>query len=126
MAGLASLATVAAAVFLVYGIAGLAGGAALVLPPTTLGYATPGVLAALFPLAALDHWLADGFWKLTGHDRDCGSPAPLSRLAGLSGAFFGVAQGAVDGAAAGSRLAADGGGRWGGRRAGRWPRSTRR
>lgn len=103
VAGLASLATVAAAVFLVYGIRLAGRGAArLVLPLTTLGYATPGAVLAvglLFPLAALDHRLADGIQALTGHD-------PGLMITGTAFAlglaylvrFFGVAQGAVDGA----------------------------
>jgi iron(III) transport system permease protein len=62
--GAAALATVAAALFLVYGmrLAGR-GTARAVLPLTTLGYAAPGAVLAvglLFPLAALDHRLADG------------------------------------------------------------------
>ena len=103
VAGLASLATVVAAVFLVYGIRLAGRGAArLVLPLTTLGYATPGAVLAvglLFPLAALDHRLADGIEALTGHD-------PGLMITGTAFAlglaylvrFFGIAQGAVDGA----------------------------
>ena len=103
VAGLASLATVAAAVFLVYGIRLAGRGAArVVLPLTTLGYATPGAVLAvglLFPLAALDHRLADGIEALTGHD-------PGLMITGTAFAlglaylvrFFGIAQGAVDSA----------------------------
>jgi len=103
VAGLASVATVAAAVFLVYGIRLAGRGAArVVLPLTTLGYATPGAVLAvglLFPLAALDHRLADGIEALTGRD-------PGLMITGTAFAlglaylvrFFGIAQGAVDGA----------------------------
>ncbi len=103
VAGLAALATVAAAVFLVYGIRLAGRGAArLVLPLTTLGYATPGAVLAvglLFPLAAVDHWQADTVLALTGHD-------PGLLITGTAFAlglaylvrFFGIAQGAVDGA----------------------------
>lgn len=103
VAGLAALATVAAAVFLVYGIRLAGRGAArVVLPLTTLGYATPGAVLAvglLFPLAALDHRLADGIEALTGHD-------PGLLITGTAFAlglaylvrFFGIAQGAVDSA----------------------------
>jgi iron(III) transport system permease protein len=103
VAGLAALATVAAAVFLVYGVRLAGRGVArLVLPLTTLGYATPGAVLAvglLFPLAAVDHRLADGILALTGHD-------PGLMITGTAFAlglaylvrFFGIAQGAVDGA----------------------------
>lgn len=103
VAGLAALATVAAAVFLVYGIRLAGRGAArAVLPITSLGYATPGAVLAvglLFPLAALDHRLADGIQALTGHD-------PGLLITGTAFAlglaylvrFFGIAQGAVDAA----------------------------
>lgn len=103
VAGVASVATVAAAVFLVYGVR-LAGRglARAILPLTTLGYATPGAVLAvglLFPLAALDHRLADGILALTGHD-------PGLMITGTAFAlglaylvrFFGIAQGAVDSA----------------------------
>ncbi len=115
VAGLAALVTVAAAVFLVYGVR-LAGRglARAILPLTTLGYATPGAVLAvglLFPLAALDHHLADGVLALTGHD-------PGLMITGTAFAlglaylvrFFGIAQGAVDSAVrAHLALAADGG-----------------
>ncbi|MFZ1468907.1 MAG: iron ABC transporter permease [Paracoccaceae bacterium] len=103
VAGLAALATVAAAVFLVYGVRLAGRGAArMVLPLTTLGYATPGAVLAvglLFPLAALDHRLADGVLALTGYD-------PGLLITGTAFAlglaylvrFFGIAQGAVDSA----------------------------
>ena len=103
VAGLAAMATVAAAIFLVYGIRLSGKGAARwVLPLTTLGYATPGAVLAvglLFPLAALDHRLADGVLALTGHD-------PGLLITGTAFAlglaylvrFFGIAQSAVDSA----------------------------
>lgn len=103
VAGGAALATVALAVFLVYGIRMAGRGAArLVLPLTTLGYATPGAVLAvglLFPLAALDHWLADGVLALTGHDPGLLITGTAFAL-GLAYVvrFFGIAQGAVDGA----------------------------
>lgn len=103
VAGAAALATVAAALFLVYGIRLAGRGAArAVLPLTTLGYATPGAVLAvglLFPLAALDHRLADGIQALTGHDPGLmitGTALALG-LAYLV-RFFGIAQGAVDSA----------------------------
>lgn len=103
VAGAASVATVAAAVFLVYGVR-LAGRglARAILPLTSLGYATPGAVLAvglLFPLAAVDHRLADGILALTGQD-------PGLLITGTAFAlglaymvrFFGIAQGAVDSA----------------------------
>ncbi|MDQ2066760.1 iron ABC transporter permease [Xinfangfangia sp. CPCC 101601] len=103
VAGGAAFATVAAAIFLVYGVR-LAGRglAKWVLPVTMLGYATPGAVLAvglLFPLAALDHRLADAVLALTGFD-------PGLMITGTGFAlglaymvrFFGIAQGAVDGA----------------------------
>lgn len=103
VAGGAALATVVLAVFLVYGIRMAGRGAArLVLPLTTLGYATPGAVLAvglLFPLAALDHGLADGVLALTGHDPGLMITGTAFAL-GLAFVvrFFGIAQGAVDGA----------------------------
>jgi iron(III) transport system permease protein len=99
--GIAAGVTVGAAMFLVYALR-LAGGgiARWVLPVTSLGYAAPGAVLALgllIPLAAVDHWLADGVLALTGYD-------PGLLITGTSAAivlayvvrFFGVAQGAVD------------------------------
>lgn len=74
----------------------------LLLPVTIVGYAAPGAVLAvgiLFPLAALDHRIADGWLALTGHD-------PGLLLTGTGFAivlayvvrFFAIAQGAVDGA----------------------------
>jgi iron(III) transport system permease protein len=103
VAGGAAVATVAAAVFLVYGVRLAGRGAArAVLPLTSLGYATPGAVLAvglLFPLAALDHRLADFVLAVTGYD-------PGLMITGTAFAlglaylvrFFGIAQGAVDAA----------------------------
>ncbi|MBD3787511.1 MAG: iron ABC transporter permease [Sphingomonadales bacterium] len=64
--------TVAAALVMVYGVR-MTGRRLprLLLPVTTLGYATPGAVLAvgiLLPLAALDHAVADTIWGATGWD----------------------------------------------------------
>ncbi|MGV8950007.1 MAG: ABC transporter permease [Cypionkella sp.] len=101
--GVAALVTVVAALFLVYAARMSGRGAArALLPMTSLGYAAPGAVLAvglLFPLAALDHRLADLIQSITGHD-------PGLLLTGTSVAiilayvvrFFGIAQGSVDAA----------------------------
>jgi iron(III) transport system permease protein len=101
--GAAASVTVGAALFLVYGLRLMGRGVARwVLPVTALGYAAPGAVLALgllIPLAAMDHWLADGIEAVSGID-------PGLLLTGTSTAivlayvvrFFGVAQGAVDAA----------------------------
>ncbi|MCB6177541.1 iron ABC transporter permease [Rhodobacter sp. Har01] len=101
--GGAALTTVALALVLVYGLrlsAHPVGRA--VLPLTTLGYATPGAVLAvglLFPLAALDHRLADALQALTGTDPGLLITGTAFAL-GLAYVvrFFGVAQGAVEAA----------------------------
>ncbi|HLQ18894.1 MAG TPA: iron ABC transporter permease [Tabrizicola sp.] len=103
LGGLAALATVGAAIFLVYALR-MKGSrtAQWLLPMTLVGYAAPGAVLALgllLPLAALDHWLADGVLALTGWD-------PGLLITGTAFAlglaymvrFFGIAQGAVDAA----------------------------
>jgi iron(III) transport system permease protein len=103
VAGLASLATVGAALFLVYALR-MAGSKLVqgLLPLTLIGYAAPGAVLALgllIPLAALDHWLADGVLALTGWD-------PGLMITGTAFAlglaylvrFFGIAQGALEAA----------------------------
>lgn len=101
--GAAALATVGAALFLVYAVR--LSGRALprrLLPLTALGYAAPGAVLALgflVPLAALDHWLADGVLAVTGFDPGLmltGTAAVLVIAYGVR--FFAVAQGAVDSA----------------------------
>ncbi len=100
---IAAVLTVAAALALVYGTR-LSGRnlPRRLLPLTTLGYAAPGAVLAvgiLFPLAALDHRIADTWLALSGHD-------PGLLLTGSAAAvvlaylvrFFAVAEGAVDGA----------------------------
>lgn len=101
--GGAALATVGAALFLVYAVRMAHQPVArAMLPVTTLGYAAPGAVLAvglLIPLAAFDHWLADGVLAVTGHDP--GLIITGTALAvGLAYVvrFFGVAQGAVDSA----------------------------
>jgi iron(III) transport system permease protein len=101
--GGAAVITVGAALFLVYGLRMMGRGVARwVLPVTALGYAVPGAVLALgllIPLAAVDHWLADGIEGMTGAD-------PGLLLTGTATAiilayvvrFFGVAQGALDSA----------------------------
>jgi iron(III) transport system permease protein len=103
VAGLAALATVGAALFLVYALR-MAGSklAQALLPVTLIGYAAPGAVLALgllIPLAAFDHWLADGVLGLTGWD-------PGLMITGTAFAlglaylvrFFGIAQGALEAA----------------------------
>ena len=101
--GGAAVATVTAALFLVYAVR--LSGSRLVrglLPLTVIGYAAPGAVLALgllFPLAALDHRLADAVLALTGTD-------PGLLITGTAFAlglaylvrFFGIAQGALDAA----------------------------
>lgn len=103
VAGIAAIVTVLAALFMVYGVR-LTGRKLprLILPFTTLGYAAPGAvlgLGILFPLAGLDHVLADAIAALTGTD-------PGLLLTGSAFAiilayvvrFFAIAQGATDAA----------------------------
>ena len=72
VAGSAALLTVGAALVLVQGVRLGSRRLARLLPPVTaLGYAAPGAVLAvgiLIPLAALDHWMADGVLALTGWD----------------------------------------------------------
>lgn len=99
--GIAAALTVGGALFMVYGVR-LTGRRLprLLLPFTTIGYAAPGAVLAvgiLFPLAALDHRLADAWLALTGTD-------PGLVLTGSATAivlaylvrFFAIAQGAAD------------------------------
>ena len=101
--GGAAVATVGAALFLVYA-ARLSGSRVVrgLLPLTVIGYAAPGAVLALgllFPLAALDHRLADAVLALTGTE-------PGLLITGTAFAlglaylvrFFGIAQGALDAA----------------------------
>ncbi|CAN1520583.1 ThiP ABC-type Fe3+ transport system, permease component [Paracoccaceae bacterium] len=101
--GGAAVATVTAALFLVYAVR-LSGSRVVrwLLPLTVIGYAAPGAVLALgllFPLAALDHRLADAVLALTGTD-------PGLMITGTAFAlglaylvrFFGIAQGALDAA----------------------------
>lgn len=103
LGGVAAVLTVGLALIMVYGVR-LSGRALprLLLPATTVGYAAPGAVLAvgiLFPLAALDHRMADSWLALTGTD-------PGLILTGTGFAivlayivrFFAIAQGAVDGA----------------------------
>ena len=103
VAGIAAALTVTLALVLVHGLR--LGGRRLmrlVLPLTTLGYAAPGAVLAvgiLIPLAALDHYLADGVLALTGWDPGLlltGTAAAL--VLAYAVRFFGIAQGAVDAA----------------------------
>lgn len=99
----AAMLCVTMALVMVYGVR-LSGKALprLLLPVTTVGYAAPGAVLAvgiLFPLAALDHRMADTVLALTGSD-------PGLILTGTGFAivlayivrFFAIAQGAVDSA----------------------------
>lgn len=101
--GGAAFATVGAALFLVYAVRTAQRPVArTMLPLTTLGYAAPGAVLAvglLIPLAAFDHWLADGVQALTGHDPGLMITGTALAL-GLAYTvrFFGVAQGAADAA----------------------------
>jgi iron(III) transport system permease protein len=86
--------------FLVYALRMAGRGCIGPLPLTLIGYAAPGAVLALgllFPLAALDHRLADGLLALTGHDPGLmitGTALGLG-LAYLV-RFFGIAQGALE------------------------------
>ncbi|SFI62627.1 ABC transporter permease [Celeribacter neptunius] len=103
VAGTAAVLTVLAALFMVYGVR-LTGRRLprLILPFTTLGYAAPGAvlgIGILFPLAGLDHWLADGIAALTGHDPGLlltGSAVAI--ILAYMVRFFAIAQGATDAA----------------------------
>ena len=101
VAGLAAVIAVGLATVLVSALRHMGRAVArIVLPATALGYAAPGAVLALgvlIPLAAFDHWLADGVLAVSGWD-------PGLMLTGTATAivlayvvrFFGVAQGAVD------------------------------
>ncbi len=101
--GMAALVTVCAALFMVYG-ARMTGRKlpGFLLPAATIGYAAPGAVLAvgiLLPLAALDHWIADGVLLLTGVDPGLlltGSVAALVYAYAVR--FFAIAQGATDAA----------------------------
>jgi len=101
--GAAAALTVAAGVFMVYSVR-LSGHALprLLLPVTTIGYAAPGAVlgvGVLLPLAALDHWMADGVLALTGWDPGLvltGSAAAL--VFAYMVRFFAIGQGAADAA----------------------------
>ncbi|MDO5630728.1 MAG: iron ABC transporter permease [Paracoccus sp. (in: a-proteobacteria)] len=101
--GVAAMLTVLLALIMVYGVR-LSGRSLprLLLPVTTIGYAAPGAVLAvgiLFPLAALDHRVADAVLAATGTDPGLiltGSAAAIV-LAYLV-RFFAIAQGAADGA----------------------------
>jgi iron(III) transport system permease protein len=100
---IAASVTVGAAVALVFGLRiGRAGVMRYILPITALGYAAPGAVLALgllIPLAALDHWIADGVLSATGFDPGLlitGTAAAIVLAYSLR--FFGIAQGAVDSA----------------------------
>jgi iron(III) transport system permease protein len=103
VASLAALATVGAALVLVYALR-MAGSrlAEWLLPLTLIGYAAPGAVLALgllVPLAAADHWLADGVLAMTGVDPGLMITGTAFAL-GLAYVvrFFGIAQGAIDAA----------------------------
>lgn len=99
----AAAATVLAALIVVYALRQSRSAVlAAILPLTLIGYAAPGAVLALgllFPLAALDHSLADGITALTGRD-------PGLLITGTAFAlgvaylvrFFGIAQGALESA----------------------------
>jgi iron(III) transport system permease protein len=101
--GSAAVLTVLAGVFLVYGVR--LSGRKLprsLMPVTTIGYAAPGAVLGvgiLIPLAAVDNFVADTIWELTGWD-------PGLVLTGTAFAlvlaycvrFFAIAQGAADAA----------------------------
>lgn len=101
--GIAAALTVVAALFMVYGVR-MTGRRLprLVLPFTTLGYAAPGAVLAvgiLFPLAALDHRLADLVLAVTGHDPGLMlTGSALAIILAYVVRFFAIAQGAADSA----------------------------
>lgn len=103
IAGATSLITVLLAICVVYGVR-LTGArfAKMVLPITTIGYAAPGAvlgLGLLFPLAALDHKIADFFLQMTGQDPGLlltGSAFAI--ILACTVRFFAVAQGGLDAA----------------------------
>jgi iron(III) transport system permease protein len=99
----AALVTVGAALVLVHGVRAVRPGLArALLPWTALGYAAPGAVLALgllFPMAAVDHRVADGILALTGHDPGLlftGTALGVGLAYVLR--FFAIAQGAVDAA----------------------------
>jgi iron(III) transport system permease protein len=99
--GIAAVLTVGAALFMVYGVR-MTGRRLprLVLPFTTLGYAAPGAVLAvgiLFPLAALDHRLADLVLAVTGHDPGLLlTGSALAIILAYVVRFFAIGQGAAD------------------------------
>ncbi|PZQ95669.1 MAG: iron ABC transporter permease [Cereibacter sphaeroides] len=101
--GSAALLTTAAAVFLVYGVRlARRGFARMILPLTTIGYATPGAVLAvglLIPLVGFDQRVADLVQWLTGTDPGLLLTGTATALVlAYSVRFFAVAQGAVDAA----------------------------
>jgi iron(III) transport system permease protein len=101
--GVAAVLTVGGALFLVYGVRmARRGMPRLVLPVTSVGYAAPGTVLAvgvLIPLAALDHYLADGILGLTGYDPGLlMTGTAFALVLAYTVRFFGIAQGAVDAA----------------------------
>ncbi len=103
VAGSAAALTVAAALFMVYGVR-MTGRRlpALLLPLTTIGYAAPGAVLGvgiLFPLAGLDHMLANVLEALSGREVGLlftGSAAAV--IFAYFVRFFAIAQGAADAA----------------------------
>ncbi len=101
--GIAAMTTVGAALFMVYALRLTRSPVLrLLMPLTLLGYAAPGAVLALgllFPLAALDHRLADAVLGLTGRDPGLLITGTAFAL-GLAYVvrFFGIAQGAVEAA----------------------------
>ena len=103
LGGIAAVLTVLMALIMVYGTR-LSGRALprLLMPVTTIGYAAPGAVLAvglLIPLAALDHWVADGWLAVTGTDpglilTGTGTAIVLAYLV----RFFAIGQGAIDAA----------------------------
>ena len=103
LAGAAALTACTIGLFLVYG----ARSSSISLPrwvaqATALGYAAPGAVIAvgvIIPVAAIDHWLADGIERITGVDIGLiltGSAAAV--VFAYVVRFAVVAHGAIDGA----------------------------
>lgn len=103
LGGTAALITLTLALLMVYGVRlSRSRLPAMLLPVTMVGYAAPGAVLAvgiLFPLAALDHRLADAVTALTGSD-----PGLILTGSGFAVAlayvvrFFAIAQNSVDSA----------------------------
>lgn len=99
--GVAAVVTVTAALCLVYGVRLSANPLARkIMPVTTIGYAAPGAvlgIGLLFPMAALDHFLADASVTVFGYDPGLMmTGSAFAIIYAYTVRFFAIGQGAMD------------------------------